>query len=282
MAYKALFLDNEQYSAADLNDCLKSFVTSGIADPFEDGCAYHVTKMNEITSALATDGAVYEDDNTCRCSINTNDKTLHIAPGTIFFSDGSRIVIDEEGVALSYTEKKTNYVFAKSVPAENFAQILCQTEPPSGEYVNIAEISNEETLYDKRTFSRGKLPGYQSNAGLPIFIDETIELTAVSSEKGNNDYTAEKVINLGPNNTYKILAFYSENQKEWGFYDILNDTYRSCYHNNGEYRSTDDLLMLERYNAATVSATVKKDGDSLIMSIKGYELKKIEVHIKIY
>ena len=34
MGYKALFLDNGIYSAADVNEVLKSFVTSGIADSF--------------------------------------------------------------------------------------------------------------------------------------------------------------------------------------------------------------------------------------------------------
>ena len=34
MGYKVSFLDNAEYGAADINNRLKKYVTSGIADPF--------------------------------------------------------------------------------------------------------------------------------------------------------------------------------------------------------------------------------------------------------
>lgn len=295
MGYKALFLDNGIYSAADVNEVLKSFVTSGIAGSFKDGTAYHVKKVNEITQAVSSAGTVYETDTTCKCTVNTTDKTVYIAPGTIFFADGSRIVIDTEGVTLSYTENAVNYIFAKTSPSENISGLYCQTTAPEGDCVNIAELSAEGVVTDKRIFARGKLAGYQSNAGLPMFIDEVISLTKVTDETSAdyNKYVGEKTIYLGENNSYHAVISYDDSfinsgsyqyAQSWGFYDILNNVYRSAYYYGGEVRTETDKLVLKSANTASAMTTAvfKKNGNNLIMKIKSGHYNSASIHLRIY
>ena len=93
MSYKSSFLDNDSYGAADINNRLKKYVTSGVADSFVDGVPYNASKMNDFTVPISIKGVVPESIATCKCSISTAAKTVTIAVGTCFFENGTDIEI---------------------------------------------------------------------------------------------------------------------------------------------------------------------------------------------
>ena len=223
MGYKSYFHDDCVYSAEDVNIALSQFVTSGIEDPFEDGVPYNATKLNDITYAVSSAGVIPSTNTSCKCSVDSEKNTVHIAAGTAFFSDGKRITFDTDGETLAYETGVKNYVYLKSVPSENRCYPICGSEQPSGDTVMLAEISADGVLTDKRTYARGKLPGYQSNVDVLMKIDDTITLNQTVS--GGRDYTAkEYIIHLGTNN-YTTLLFVQDDTSypAMAVYDIASE-----------------------------------------------------------
>ena len=173
MSYKSTFLDNAEYSALDINNRLKKYVTSGLEDPFTNGVPYNASKLNDLTAPLSTKGVVPETDGKCKVSIDTTEKTVTIATGTCFFDNGTDIEITS-GETLPYVAGVKNYVYVKSDLSANEIKPHCTTTEPSGDYVLLAEISTNEILTDKRQYATGKLVGYQSNFNIPKKISYTM------------------------------------------------------------------------------------------------------------
>lgn len=223
MGYKVSFLDNAEYGAADINNRLKKYVTSGIADPFTDGVPYNATKINDITVPISASGVVPESVNTCKCTINTTNKTVTISQGTVFFENGTDIEIDLEGVTLPYTTGQINYVYVKSDLVANVVSPYCSVVEPTGDYVPLAEISTTGVLTDKRKYARGKLPGYQSNANGVMVVNDTVTLT-----RSGITMSANYDIYIGENNyTTMCCAGVSGGFAFSSFYDIATDSYIS-------------------------------------------------------
>ena len=276
MGYKCLFVDNEEYSASDVNDVLKSFVTGGIEDPFTDGEAYHIGKLNDITVALSDAGIVPDDNTSCKCSINTEEKRVFIFCGTLFFNNGARIVINTEGVTLNYTAGETNYVYAIFSQSENNGSLICTTELPAegDDYVMLAEISAEEILTDKRKYARGKLPGYQSNAGLPMYINDTVVLKRVEE----NTYKGTYTIYLGENHNYSVIIANNTSAKAyssaWGICDLRENLSKNLYYYSGDLHEEikEGLkLMFYRLNSNSVSADIDYTGTEIILNLSAID-----------
>ena len=201
MAYKFSFADNEIYSASDINEITKRLVTSGIEDSFTDGVAYNVSKFNEAGKLLYTSGVVPESCLTLRVD-KTSDTEILINPGTAFFDDGATITVEDGGETLSFASGSKNYVYLKNeLVDKNICYPYCGTEEPSGDYVILAEIDENGTISDKRTYARGKVGGYQSLSGEKLYLVETIK-TFVT---GNHAASGSAEFDIGDNSFEYIL-----------------------------------------------------------------------------
>lgn len=202
MSYKYSFADNEVYSADDVNKITRRLVSSGIEDSFTDGVAYNVSKFNEAGKLLYTSGVVPENCLTMKVT-HTGEGAVLINPGIAFFEDGSVIEIDDGGEELAYTKGAVNYVYLKNdLESANISYPCCATDEPEGDYVMLAVIDENDNITDKRTYARGKLPGYQSVAGEALFLDENVEIT-ISSE---HTAMGEATFDVGQNNFRYIFV----------------------------------------------------------------------------
>ena len=226
MSYKFSFADNEVYSATDVNNITKRLVTSGIADSFSDGKAYNVSDFNEMGKLLYTSGVVSEDCNTLKVT-KVSDTEILINPGTAFFDDGAVIEIEAGGELLSFVSGSKNYVYLKNnLIEQNKCYPCCTTQEPAGDYVKLAEIDENGEIIDKRTYAKGRLPGYQSITDNVLRIQDYIEVTKEAG--ATSGYSGSKTFDIGNNNFEYILSYVKRDSYSFpclGIYDIQNQTY---------------------------------------------------------
>ena len=173
MAYTYSFFDDQTAGAEKLNKWTSLFVTEGVADCFEDGVPYSLSKLNDMVRNNCSSGVVPESDNTLKVTL-TGDK-VSIAPGVAFFEDGSVIEITSTEV-LSFVPGKKQYVYLKSSVSENRAYPVVSEAEPGYNCVPLAEISESGDLADKRMYAKGKVPSfYASDARLPGYTTFTID-----------------------------------------------------------------------------------------------------------
>lgn len=167
MGYTFSFVDDAVYSAQDINNITKRLVTSGIEDSFEDGVPYNAGRLNNLTFPLATEGVVPEDNTTMKVVFLEEGK-IKIMPGLAFMESGATITIDEEGVILDYSTTEDNYVYIED--NESLGKIIPKVSsslPTGYSYVLLATVTKSGEITDKRTFAKGKLPGYMSDFNTP-------------------------------------------------------------------------------------------------------------------
>lgn len=261
MSYKFSFADNAIYDADDVNAITKRLVSSGVADSFENGKAYNVSSFNEAGKLLYTSGTVPESYASLKVS-KVSDTEILINPGMAFFDDGAVIEIEAGGQTLSYVSGAKNYVYLKNeLVDKNICYPYCGTEAPAGDCVLLAEIDENGTVSDKRTYARGKLLGYQSVVGNIMVIDEVITHTHTGANQnsltsgsytfdiGNNNY--EYILVIPPehgNYKYDVLGIYDISEGTYISFRVVNDSKRA-YSTNEIYLCCD----YERYVQATFS-----------------------------
>ena len=262
MAYKYSFADNEIYSAEDLNSITKRLVTSGIEDLFEDGTAYNVSQFNEQGKLLYTSGIVPETCMTLKVVPDGEGKIL-INPGKAFFDDGAVIEVGAGGESLSYVAEAKNYVYLKNdLLNSNVCYPICSTEEPSGDYVLLAEINETGEITDKRTYAKGRLPGYQSVVGNVMRLKETI---TISTEQSSSTLDGSASFDLGENNFEYILTYREYESRSdgirfkscLGIYDIANNQYRCLY--TTDTSEKDEKISIQCSWKGTSSNTTKVD-----------------------
>ena len=261
MPYKSTFHDNASYGASDVNAALAQLVTSGIADPFTDGVPYNASKLNEIIHGIAMPGVVPETDTACKCILNTDAHTVRISAGTAFFADGSRITFDMEGETLPYTPGREQYVYLLAAPEENRNCPVCSAAEPSGDYVMLAEISADGTLADRRTYAKGKLPGYQSdyNMGKKIVQEE---ITEELDRLGTRTHT----ISTGLSNI-RFAALSTNPGRMTGIYDSTADTDGTMLFLYNRSKGG-GLGWYDRYDPYYVTMTVTANAGNLVLKFK--------------
>ncbi|MBQ7039985.1 MAG: hypothetical protein IJN39_05395, partial [Clostridia bacterium] len=70
MSYKYYFFDDQTVGAEDLNRLVKLFVGGGVADNFENGVPYSVSKLNDTVFANVSEGIVPETEQSLKVSVN--------------------------------------------------------------------------------------------------------------------------------------------------------------------------------------------------------------------
>ena len=208
MAYKFSFADNGIYGAEDLNNITKRLVTSGVADAFQDGVPYNVSQINSAGECLYSSGVVPETVSTLKVTADNEAGTVLIYPGTAFFADGAVMEITSGGHELSFTPGVKHYVYLKNdLTLSNTCYPACTIETPTGDFVPLAEIAEDGTVTDARTYAMGKLPGYQSNALSVLKIEDTVVLPPHYSSEANEIRTYQ----IGANNYRFMLAVQDKN-----------------------------------------------------------------------
>ncbi len=259
MAYHFSFADNESYSAEDVNNITKRLVTKGIEDHFQDGVPYNLSDINEAGTHVYTEGVVPETVTTLKVTVDGESVFIH--PGMAFFADGAVIEIEDGGHTLSKIPGAINYVYLKNdLVNANACYPVCSAEEPTGDFVLLAEISENGTVTDKRTYAKGKLPGYASNALSTMKITENFS-------PQNLTETMERSFDIG-NNNYRYLFVLtprnhgSDYYVSLGVYDFTDGSYVSfCgnqFSNPTSYHCfmTSDYLQLYRNNGSYADATV--------------------------
>ncbi|MBQ4086991.1 MAG: hypothetical protein IJC78_01945 [Clostridia bacterium] len=260
MGYQFSFADNTAYTATDVNNITKRLVSSGIADSFSDGVPYNLSAFNDMGTLLYTSGVVPETVSTLAVSLQGN--TVHIMPGVAFFDDGAAIEVTAGGHNLPCSEGVTNYVYLKNnLESANECYPVCSATEPSGLYVPLAEISADGVVTDKRTYAKGKLPGYASVAFQPIDVSLTVPV--------ENDTCEDIVLDVG-NNAYTVMTVLAgDGYPCCGMYDFKDGSYFSigAYSNNAGYRHETDGLYLHTENEKYAKAVVVQESGKIRLKI---------------
>ena len=195
MSYSYSFVSNNVYGAESINEITKRLVTNGVEDMFEDGVPYNFSHVNTISKNISAMGVIPENNTSLKVIDNgkTGDEyTLTISEGTAFFDDGSTITVYDGGEILPYIRGQKNYVYLHRDLNLNKNMPKVTTSAPEGDFVPLAEISEDGTVTDTRIFAKGKLPGYMSDYNNAKKIETHIE-------------NGECIVDLGGNN-YKLIT----------------------------------------------------------------------------
>lgn len=250
MGYKFSFADDTLYSAEDINNITKRLVSKGVADSFADGVAYNVTQLNNITKTLGNKGVVPEDNTTLKV-VKTDDGNIKIMPGSAFMESGAVFTCDSDGYVFSETPTGDNYVYIEDNEALNAIRpVMSSSLPASYDYVLLALVSYDGKITDKRTYAKGKLPGYMSDFNMPVRKTLTVD--------GVGEYEID--VERSMINAVMIVESYNKFKDSdidsvtiWNKYD---NKYlcRTCYSN--DFRVFDDnFYILPHYSGTEYMAT---------------------------
>ncbi len=173
MNYKYTFFDNQLIGVDHLNEITKRLVSGGISAVYS-GVDFNVYDINDTNKAILTGGVAPETDYNLKVTPMGSGKYL-INPGLCFFNDGTtmEILSGGEEISVALGTKRYVYLVSDSNKMACFVEVL-ESEKQSGEFILLAVINADGSVTDKRTYARGKVPGfYASNEGKEINISET-------------------------------------------------------------------------------------------------------------
>ena len=175
MSYISGFSDNQLIGVDDLNAITKRLVTSGVGDILSSAGSIDVTELNGMTAAIATDGVVPEKVTSLK--VTYSDGKAKIAPGVAFFADGSFIEItEEEAISLS----GGGYVYLINDTALGVREPRATSSLPTGDYVMLASVAAGGAVTDMRKSAKGKVAGYSSYAGYPVYVSQDVVCTGTN------------------------------------------------------------------------------------------------------
>lgn len=158
MAIAIVFLDNKSYGANELN-AIGDDLMALESTTFTDGVDYGVEDLNEITANLINKGVFKSVESGCLPAVI--DTNVKIQSGLVVFGNGAKARIDTDGVVLPFTAGIVNYVYLICDTTTNTVEAKCETtEPTTGDFVMIGEVSSAGVMTDKRQFA------YMKNASV--------------------------------------------------------------------------------------------------------------------
>ena len=175
MAYKCSFMDNESYTAQDVNDIFARITFGGVL--FAD-TGYTLGDLNSAVNGVATQG-VTKDVDSCRV-VNTGG-VYKISKGACIMNDGSAIMFDENGYEINIVEEQYNYVYLRLNGVGNTIDVVVSTYPGDEESIPLAEIDEKGLIHDRRVYARAKVE-VGTNGSLRNFTVRFTECTSSSSE----------------------------------------------------------------------------------------------------
>ena len=155
MGAKYYFLDNDEYTAQDMNNVLSTLTTQGVSLYKQSGMA--LMDYEEAIKNLVEPGVEIYNTDACKI-VKADDGNYYASAGTCWLPDGSCMVIDDEKLAVeNYTAGQLNYVYARHDIPNNRMCIWASIQTISDYVVKLAEIDENGNIYDKRTFAMTKL-----------------------------------------------------------------------------------------------------------------------------
>ncbi len=151
MAYKCGFLDNDIYSAQDVNDIFARITSGGVV--FTD-TGYTFGDLNSAQSSVVSSG-VTKDANSCK--VVKSGSTYKISKGACFMNDGSTIIFDEDGQEIKITSGIVNYVYLARNLAGNTIDIVVSSKAGDEDSIPLAEISQSGEITDRRKYAKAKV-----------------------------------------------------------------------------------------------------------------------------
>ena len=175
MNYKYTFFDNQLVGVDHLNEITKRLVSGGVSAVYSGG-DFNVTDINDTNAAILTGGVVPETDYNLKVTAIGNGKYL-INQGLCFFNNGTTMEILSGGEEIVVPQWVTSYIYlvSDSNKMACYVEVL-QSEKQTGEFILLAVINVDGTVVDKRTYAKGKVPGfYASSESMQVNITQKYE-----------------------------------------------------------------------------------------------------------
>lgn len=187
MAYKCSFLDNETYSAQDVNDIFARITSGGVI--FSD-TGYTLGDLNTVQSNIA-DGGVVRDTNSCKVLKDGNK--YKISKGACFMNDGSAIIFDDDGYEIEITDDVLNYVYLKRNVVANTIDVVVSESAGDADSIPLAEINYRGEISDRRKYARAKVDLAVSDKirNFTVYIPACTSSSSetIPVDMGDNDYS---------------------------------------------------------------------------------------------
>lgn len=148
------FLDNQIVTAADMNNIAIDLGYSDYSHFPETPPQSAVSALNQITSDLVSKGVLILGN---KCNVTASGGTAYVDTGVIVFDSGAKKRI-EAVQSLSLTAGSINYIYAINDTVNNTIELVCSTEEPStGDFVMLAEVSENGKVTNKCNYSSAKV-----------------------------------------------------------------------------------------------------------------------------
>lgn len=234
---------------------------------FMDNAVYGVEDMNNLRAGLLTKGVLTDSANSCKASLV--GENVKITQGQALMTDGSRIVIDAEGVTVGVVSGGKNYVYFKRNETTNTIDVVCSLTAPAANDLPIAEVS-DGAITDKRVFAQ---PKAAYTPAVCVVLDETISAIGTAGA-----WVQAGSISLNPG--YNMLLIKSnKDDGAWICYDIINQNiFSSTQYMISErggkkciqtYYSSNKYYVINPDLTVSVYAT-RSDETSISVSIQGF------------
>ena len=186
MAYKCSFLDNEVYSASDVNNVFACLTSGGVV--FSD-TGNVLSDLNEATAATVSSGVAAGSSS---CKVVKDGEDFKISPGACFMEDGTLIIFnDAENINVSDGIK--NYVYLERNPVLNSIDVVVSATAGGEESIPLAEIAEDGSIFDRRRYAISKVMlgvGNTMRNGHAEFNDCNYETSeTVSIDIGSGDFS---------------------------------------------------------------------------------------------
>lgn len=184
MGYKVAFMDNEVYSAQDINEHFGKLFSGGVA-LVESGNI--LADLNNMTEDIVDYGVLYD-----ACLVVKTKDGYKISAGTAFMHDGSSITFDKNGYDFTAEEGKYWYVYLERNEPENRIDIIVSETKPSENIVLLAHIDTIGNVYDRREYAQLKINSGQTstlrNFNITYYKNENYQKDAIDVGRGDFSY----------------------------------------------------------------------------------------------
>ena len=152
MAYKCLFMDNDIYTAQDVNDALSSIVSGGVSGyPFGNSA---MAGLNTAIAELANEGIDYHGTS---CQVINENGAYKVSEGACIMNDGSQIIFDSDGYVIETETGVTQYVYLERDVLHNTINVVVSETSGGQDTIPLAEIRANGTVIDRRKFAKARV-----------------------------------------------------------------------------------------------------------------------------
>lgn len=214
MSLNYSFMDDEKYSAEDVNKIFSRLTTEGVS-LFNTSGENPLSELNRAVSTFADSGVEMYDNNSCMVVYDEEAQHFSISCGTAFMYDGSTVSIESE--PLDITDKITElrksdegdiYVGFFRNTEQNRIDVFADTDfekISAGQgYIILAKILSDNSITDLREIASTKLAPCSANVIVerPISFPEQMKYNYDTSKKliktfGNIFAGATKMLAMG-------------------------------------------------------------------------------------